>query len=185
MSATAACAPSMVSVPSRPRRLVAATSSRAILTVPATSIARPTSQRVARSSSARPGPTGWWPCRSRARPECRYTACGITVAPSIAVASNTLCAPSNRGTRPAATWAAGGGLTTRLARNPIVMISSMPVMTRSKTRCPRRSPTMSSSSDTAPVITPPSTSGRSNSRCKAIAPPMISATSVAIATSSA
>ena len=44
---------------------------------------------------------------------------------------------------------------------------------------------MSSSSDTIPVITPPVSSGRSNSRYNAMAPPITSARSVAIATNSA
>ena len=58
-------------------------------------------------------------------------------------------------------------------------------MTRSNTRWPRRFWTASSSSDTAPVITPPTSSGRSNSRCSAMAPPTTSARSVAMATNSA
>ena len=45
---------------------------------------------VARNSLARAGPASGWPWRSRASPECRYTACGITVAPSMAVVSRTL-----------------------------------------------------------------------------------------------
>ena len=63
----------------------------------------------------------------------------MTVAPSIAVASSTLSAPSKRGTRPATTSAARGGSTNRLVRKPIAMTSSSPVMTRSNTRWPRRS----------------------------------------------
>ena len=102
VSRTAECAPSMESVSSRPCRLVAATSTIERFTVPATSIANPTSMRVTRSNIRRRGPASGWPCRSRASPECRYTACGITVAPSIAVASSTLSAPSKRGTNPSA-----------------------------------------------------------------------------------
>ena len=66
-----------------------------------------------------------------------------------------------------------------------MMTNSKPVMTRSKTRCPLRSPISSSSSDITPVIIPPSTRGRPNNSRRAIAPPMISATSVAMATNSA
>ncbi|CPU62819.1 Uncharacterised protein [Mycobacteroides abscessus] len=83
----------MVSTPSRPRRLVAAASSMAMLTAPAKTIARHTSQRVMRSRRRRGSPSAGLPCRSRVRPECRYTACGITVAPSIAVASSRLSVP--------------------------------------------------------------------------------------------
>ena len=169
----------------RPRWLVAASRSRARFTAPATSMASVTSQRVARSSRTRPLPGAGCPWRSRASPECRYTACGITVAPSIAVASNALSVPSNRGIRPVATSPGGGGLTTSPARKPMVMISRRPEMMRSNTLWPLRSPMASKSSDTNPVIAPPSTSGRPNNSCRAIAPPMISATSVAMAMSSA
>ena len=86
---------------------------------------------------------------------------------------------------PPATAPSGGGSTNRLVRNPIAMTSSRPVITRSNVRWPRRFCTASSSSDTAPVITPPTSSGRSNSRCSAMAPPTTSARSVAMATSSA
>ena len=103
----------------------------------------------------------------------------------MAVASSTLSAPSNRGSRPAATSPAEGGSTNRLVRNPIAMIASSPLITRSNVRWPRRFWIASSSSDTNPVITPPTRSGRSNSRCSAIAPPTTSARSVAMATNSA
>ncbi len=68
---------------------------------------------------------------------------------------------------------------------PIAMIISRPLITRSNTRWPRRFCTASSTSDTTPVITPPTSSGSPNSRFNAMAPPTTSARSVAIATSSA
>ena len=68
---------------------------------------------------------------------------------------------------------------------PIAMIATMPMTTNSKLRGPRRDWTTSSTSDTVPVMTPPHSSGMPNSRLRATAPPMTSAMSVAIATSSA
>lgn len=78
-----------------------------------------------------------------------------------------------------------GGEITTLARKPMAMMASKPVMTRSNGRCPRRSCTSSSPIETTPVITPPTTSGSPNSSFSAIAPPTTSARSVAIATVSA
>ncbi len=68
---------------------------------------------------------------------------------------------------------------------PIAMIATSPITTNSNVRGPRRDCTMSSTIETAPVITPPQSSGMPNSRLSATAPPMTSAMSVAIATSSA
>ena len=71
------------------------------------------------------------------------------------------------------------------AQNPTAITSMSPVMTRSNGFAPRCDCTTSSSIDTTPVMSPPTMSGRSNSRYSATAPPMTSATSVAIATPSA
>ena len=66
----------------------------------------------------------------------------------MAAASNTLSAPSNRGTSPPTTAPAGGGATTTLVRKPTAITASMPMITRSNGRCPRRSCTSSSAIDT-------------------------------------
>ena len=101
-------------------------------------------------------------------------------------ASSTLSTPSKRGTSPAAAAAGSGGPITSPAQKPTTITRMSPVITRSKMRTPpRRLCTTSSSIEMTPVMTPPTTSGRSNSRYSATAPPMTSATSVAIATSSA
>ena len=68
---TDACAPSMVSTPSWPRSPDAATSSIEMLTVPASTIATPTSVRVAEINLRRCGPGGTTPNRSRVSAECR------------------------------------------------------------------------------------------------------------------
>ena len=59
------------------------------------------------------------------------------------------------------------------------------MITNSKVRGPRRDWRMSSTIETVPVMTPPQMSGTPNSRFSATAPPITSARSVAIATSSA
>ncbi len=65
------------------------------------------------------------------------------------------------------------------------MTSSSPLMTRSNT-AGRAGPASPAAAVTPlPVITPPTSRGRSNSRYSAIAPPTTSARSVAIATNSA
>ena len=68
---------------------------------------------------------------------------------------------------------------------PIAMIATSPMTTNSNVRGPRLDCTTSSTIETVPVITPPHSSGTPNSRFSATAPPMTSAMSVAIATSSA
>ena len=156
-----------------------------MLTAPAKSMASATSTRVTRSSRRRSGPGPLTPWRSRTSPECRYTACGMTVAPSIAAASITLSVPSKRGMRPSAAAAGDGGSTTTLVRNPIAITANNPMMTRSNGRWPLRSCTSNSPIETSPVITPPTSNDRSNNRFNAMAPPTTSAKSVAIATSSA
>ncbi len=71
------------------------------------------------------------------------------------------------------------------AQNPIPMTTTSPVTTRSNARESRRLFKARSSIETTPVMMPPTISGRWNSSCSPIAPPTTSATSVAIATSSA
>ena len=110
---------------------------------------------------------------------------GMIVAPMIETASSTEFVPSKRGTRPATTEPASGGAMKTPAVKPTMMISSNATMTRSNVRGPRRVCTMSTIIEITPVITPPASSGRPNNRFSATAPPMISARSVAIATSSA
>ena len=88
----------------------------------------------------------------------------MTVAPSIAVASNTLSAPANRGTRPEAIWLPEGAPTNRLHMNPMAITISRPTMTRSNICWLRRLWMDSSISDTTAVMTPPSSRGRSNNR---------------------
>ena len=110
--------------------------------------------------------------------------CGITVAPSIPVASSTVSVPSNRGTRPAAAAERRRRRRTRLYKNPTSTTSSMPVMATSNGRAPLVCRPSRANATTA-VIIPPASSGRPNSRCRAMAPPRTSARSVAMATSSA
>ena len=112
-------------------------------------------------------------------------ACGMIVAPRMDAASSTDPAPSKRGTRPPTTPAGSGGATKTPATKPIVMIAMSAMMTNSKGRAPRRFCTVSRIIETAPVMNPPSSSGTLKRRLRATAPPMISARSVAIATSSA
>ena len=59
------------------------------------------------------------------------------------------------------------------------------MITNSKVRGPRRDWITSSTIETVPVMRPPQSSGTPNSRLSATAPPITSARSVAIATSSA
>ena len=112
-------------------------------------------------------------------------ACGMIVAPRIDAASSTEFVPSNRGTSPLATAPASGGAKKTPAVKPTVMISTSAKITRSNVRGPRRVCTVSTIIEMTPVITPPVRRGRPKSRLSATAPPMISARSVAIATSSA
>lgn len=112
-------------------------------------------------------------------------ACGITVAPSIEAARSTESAPCRRGTRPASMAAGSGGEKNSPAQKPTVSTASIEVTTPSNARWPRFCCTASTSRDTTPVMTPPSTSGTPNSRLSAMAPPITSARSVAAATTSA
>ena len=68
---------------------------------------------------------------------------------------------------------------------PIAMMATRPITTNSNVRGPRRDWTTSRTSETVPVMTPPHSSGTPKSRLSATAPPITSAMSVAIATSSA
>ncbi len=109
----------------------------------------------------------------------------MIVAPRIDAASSTESVPSKRGTRPATTLAPSGGATNTPNEKPMAMIASRPMITNSNGRGPRRDWISSSVIDTVPVITPPQSRGMPNSRFSATAPPITSAMSVAIATSSA
>ena len=81
--------------------------------------------------------------------------------------------------------AGSGGATKTPAVKPTAMRTTSPMMTISNGLAPRRDWMISRPRETTPVMTPPHSSGMPNSRFSATAPPMISATSVAIATSSA
>ena len=98
-------------------------------------------------------------------------ACGITVAPRIEAAISTESVPWKRGIRPRTTAAGSGGATNRPAMNPKVMTSSNTMMIRSNVVC----------------VLPPwnHSRGKPNSRLRAIAPPITSARSVAMAMTSA
>ena len=109
----------------------------------------------------------------------------MIVAPRMDAASSTDPVPSKRGTSPAATAPASGGAMNTPKVKPIAMIATSPMTTNSKVRGPRRDWTISRMIETVPVMTPPHSSGMSNSRFSATAPPITSAMSVAIATSSA
>ncbi len=110
---------------------------------------------------------------------------GITVAPSMLAASRTVGVPSNRGTIPATASSHDTGPKNRPVTKPAVTIASRPVTTNSKNRGPRRVCRTSSSIEITPTITPPASSGIPKRMCRAIAPPITSARSVAAATSSA
>ena len=110
---------------------------------------------------------------------------GMTVAPSIPAASSTLCPPAKAGTSPATVAPASGGRTNNPATNPTATTASMPVIMRSKRRCPCRAAVARTTTDTAVVISPPASSGSPNSSCSATAPPSTSARSVATHTTSA
>ena len=112
-------------------------------------------------------------------------ACGMIVAPSIDVASRTELESAKRGSRPEIAEVMSGGATTTPAVNPTAMITSKPTITNSNGRGPHRDCRMRSTIETAPVMRPPQRSGIPKSRLSATAPPITSAISVAIATSSA
>ena len=65
-----------------------------------------------------------------------YTACGMTVAPSIDVANMTVSVPSNLGTMPEATPLHDRGEKASPAVKPMATTTSIPMMTISKVRCP-------------------------------------------------
>ena len=68
---------------------------------------------------------------------------------------------------------------------PTAISARKPTITRSSVLCPRRSPIRRMIIATMAVMIAPSTSGRSKSRLRAMAPPTTSARSVAIAMASA
>ena len=109
----------------------------------------------------------------------------MIVAPRMDAASSTEPVPSKRGTSPPTTAPGSGGPMKTPNVKPIAMIATRPMMTNSKVRGPRRDCTTSSTIETVPVMSPPQSSGMPNSRFSATAPPMTSAMSVAMATSSA
>jgi len=110
-------------------------------------------------------------------------ACGMTVAPNMEAASRMLSLPSRRGMRPPATSAGSGGAMARPARKPMQMTRSRPMT----------SPSnhwfffwkMRRMMETAPMMSAPANRGRLKRSCRAMAPPMTSARSVAAAMSSA
>ena len=112
-------------------------------------------------------------------------ACGMIVAPRMDAASSTESASANRGTRPPITPAGSGGATNTPTVKPTVMMTSSPMITNSNGRGAAPRLDTSSTIETAPVIRPPQMSGTPKSRLSATAPPMTSARSVAMATSSA
>ncbi len=112
-------------------------------------------------------------------------ACGITVAPSIDAAINTVAVPLKRGIRPEATCTGFGGSMNRPAMKPNVITSSNAMIIFSNRRWVGPFWKISSTVDTAPMTQPPTNSGRPNSSFSAIAPPITSARSVAMAITSA
>ena len=109
----------------------------------------------------------------------------MTVAPSMDVAMSTVSVPLKRGIKPATTSFGFGGAMNRPAMKPNVITSSRPMMSFSKMRCVAPFSKISSTVDTAPMMQPPTNSGRPNSSFSAIAPPITSARSVAMAITSA
>ena len=69
--------------------------------------------------------------------------------------------------------------------NPNVITNSRAMTIFSNMRCVLPPSNISSTVDTAPMMSPPTNSGRLNSRSNAMAPPMSSARSVAMAITSA
>ena len=112
-------------------------------------------------------------------------ACGITVAPRIEAAISTESVPWKRGIRPRTTAAGSGGATNRPAMNPKVMTSSITMMIRSNVVCVLPPWNHSITVEAAPITRPPTNNDRPNSRLRAIAPPITSARSVAMAMTSA
>ena len=91
-------------------------------------------------------------------------ACGMTVAPMIDAARSTEPESSKRGTSPATASAGSRGANRMPAQNPIPMMTTSPVITVSNDREPRLLCSRRSSIETVPVMRPPMSSGRSNSR---------------------
>ena len=112
-------------------------------------------------------------------------ACGMTVAPSMEVAINTVAEPLKRGIRPAATAFGSGGAMNSPAMKPNVITSSNAMMSFSNMRCVAPFWKISRIVETTPIMHPPRNSGRPNSRLRAMAPPITSAKSVAMAMTSA
>ena len=112
-------------------------------------------------------------------------ACGITVAPRIEAAINTESAPWKRGIMPLTTSPGFGGATNRPAMKPNVIISSITMMIRSNVVCVLPPWNHSITVEITPIAKPPMNSGNPNSRFRAMAPPITSARSVAMAMTSA
>ena len=112
-------------------------------------------------------------------------ACGITVAPKIEAAISTESVPLNRGIRPSATSVGFGGATNRPAMKPNVITSSITMMMRSNVVCDLPPWNHNITVETAPMTRPPRNIGRPKSRFSAMAPPITSAKSVAMAMTSA
>src|SRR5664280_1701226 len=153
-----------------------------MLTVPASARAARTSvrwMRSRRSMGATRVPDRWK--RSTANAECRYTAWGITVAPTIAATRNQALVSGTQGMSPASVRIGSGGAHTSPARNATAMRTITTTTARSKTISPRERISGSRMRVTTPTIRPPSHNGVWNNRVRPSAPPMTSARSVAIA----
>ena len=112
-------------------------------------------------------------------------ACGITVAPRIEAAISTESVPWKRGIMPLTTSPGLGGATNRPAMKPNVIISNITMMMRSNVVCVLPPWNHSITVEIAPITKPPMNSGNPNSRFRAMAPPITSARSVAMAMTSA
>ena len=112
-------------------------------------------------------------------------ACGITVAPRIEAAINTESTPWKRGIMPLTTSPGFGGATNRPAMKPNVITSSITMMMRSNVVCVLPPWNHSITVEIVPITKPPMNSGNPNSRFRAMAPPITSARSVAMAMTSA
>ena len=82
-------------------------------------------------------------------------ACGMTVAPSMEVAINTVAEPLKRGIRPAATAFGSGGAMNSPAMKPNVITSSNAMMSFSNMRCVAPFWKISRIVETTPIMHPP------------------------------
>ena len=98
---------------------------------------------------------------------------------------STVADPLKRGIKPVATCVGFGGSMKRPAMKPSMITNSSAMIIFSKRRCVGPFWKISNTVEIAPIMQPPTNNGRPNSSFSAIAPPITSARSVAMAITSA